>query len=820
MNKMTKLFLALMVLTLAFGSAQYANAAGTQRVIVEDFTGTWCQWCPGGIQNLEDMVSIYGDKVIPIAVHNNDPMATAYEPKLAQFFGVNGYPNGMINRSPINTGQSIVVAIDRGNYDEKGGTWGYVADQILKQSPAADIDVTYFVDPATNVLTATVKATILADITKQTVFNAAIIENDVVPANGSNAWKQVNAYAGRAGQENHPWYSKSQLVSMTFQDVLREYMGGHLGESAGLPATMKAGEVYTRTFSKVIPTGVRVENIKVVGYLGYTSPTYTGNAIINANYGTKVAPTVSITGSGASIVVTPTNGNSEKSWTCKNLTNAPVDFAVSVKMSDRTPADWKAAVDQAVVTANGGASANCKIIVTPGPTLGVGDALVTITPTVGDPSTFKLTVVSKELDKVVFNFSGMSDLSPVLEGLDNYKGFVALNSDETNASLASLNSMKVAVVNTGSDMSLDQLTANNIATLYSNKKVKLFLHGSNLVSNMMLAQTPVTNNITNLFGFTASAANIIKVNSYNVSGVAGDPIGNTFKATGVPQRGNYYPLTMSQGTSSKAIKFLNIDGQTEGGIGFRLENTELTRAVFLNFDLYSLSDETQRAILTKKVMDWLMGTVTETPVPIVTTSSTKLDFGTDKEVNVEHNQVLTISNTGNADLEINKPEFAFGDADFKFTDGNTYPIILKKSASTTMRVSWTPKLANKSYIESFTFTTNDKVTPEVTINLSGKTKAANSVEDGTVGVFTAKLNNNPIVDNTTVNFTVGGSTEQNVNIKLIDASGAIVATLANANYLPGTYSVNLNTANLASGTYFVLANAAGIQAKLTAVVVK
>lgn len=105
---MTKLFLALMVLTLTFGSAQFANAAGTQRVIVEEFTGTWCGWCPGGIQNVEDMISLYGaDKIIPIMVHNNDPMATAYEQKLAQFFGVGGYPNGMVNRSPINNGQSV-----------------------------------------------------------------------------------------------------------------------------------------------------------------------------------------------------------------------------------------------------------------------------------------------------------------------------------------------------------------------------------------------------------------------------------------------------------------------------------------------------------------------------------------------------------------------------------------------------------------------------------------------------------------------------------------------------------------------------------------
>lgn len=689
----------------------------------------------------------------------------------------------------------------------------------MKQAPAADIDVTYFVDPATNTLTATVKATILKDVASQTVFNAILIENDVVPANGTNAWKQANYYAGRAGQESHPWYSKSNLVSMTFQEVLRDYLGGHLGESAGLPATLKAGEVYTRSFTKAIPVGVKVENIKVIGYLGYTSPTYTGNSIINSNYGTKVAPTVSISGSGPSIIAAPTSKDSEKSWTCKNLTNGPVDFAVSVKMSDRTPADWKAVVDQATVTAAGGASANCKIIVTPGSTLGIGDALVTITPTVGEPSSFKLTVVSKELDKVVLNYSATSDLTPVLETLDNYKGFISLTSEETNAVLASLTSLKTVVANSSYDYSFDQMTSNNLAALYTSGKAKLFVHGALGIVLMGIQPTPVTNGLATTFGVTCPSTNYLKASTYNVTGLTGDPIGDGFKVASLGLRPNgVYPYFLTLGSGSKAVQFLSIDGTT-GGIGFRVESSTGNRAVLLNQDLFA-HNETQRATLTKKIMDWLNGVASETPVPIVTTSSTKLDFGTEKEVNVEHNQVLTISNTGTADLQIEKPEFAFGDAEFKFTDGNTYPIILKKSASTTMRVTWTPTKANKSYIESFTFTTNDKVTPEVTINLTGKTAQANSVEDGTIGVFTAKLNNNPIVDNTTVNFVVGGSNEQNVNIKLIDASGAIVATLANANYMPGTYSVNLNTVNLASGTYFVLANAAGVQAKLTAVVVK
>ena len=49
-----------------------------RRTIVEEFTGTWCGWCPTGITGLEMVNAQYPDKAITIAIHADDPMAIEY----------------------------------------------------------------------------------------------------------------------------------------------------------------------------------------------------------------------------------------------------------------------------------------------------------------------------------------------------------------------------------------------------------------------------------------------------------------------------------------------------------------------------------------------------------------------------------------------------------------------------------------------------------------------------------------------------------------------------------------------------------------------
>ncbi|MBR5031038.1 MAG: hypothetical protein IKX63_08065, partial [Muribaculaceae bacterium] len=65
--------------------------------VVEEFTGTWCGWCPRGFVGMETAHQLYGDKVVLIAAHNGDPMQVSdYSPIMS--LNSLGYPNSFIDR--------------------------------------------------------------------------------------------------------------------------------------------------------------------------------------------------------------------------------------------------------------------------------------------------------------------------------------------------------------------------------------------------------------------------------------------------------------------------------------------------------------------------------------------------------------------------------------------------------------------------------------------------------------------------------------------------------------------------------------------------
>lgn len=45
------------------------------RVLIEDFTGAWCGWCPRVSSSIETLESQNNDKIVAVALHNGDKMA-------------------------------------------------------------------------------------------------------------------------------------------------------------------------------------------------------------------------------------------------------------------------------------------------------------------------------------------------------------------------------------------------------------------------------------------------------------------------------------------------------------------------------------------------------------------------------------------------------------------------------------------------------------------------------------------------------------------------------------------------------------------------
>lgn len=78
------------------------------RVLIEDFTGAWCGWCPRVTFSIEELEKSNGDKIVPVALHNGDKFAfSPHEGTLSnalwEKFGIpsnqRGYPFAVLNRS-------------------------------------------------------------------------------------------------------------------------------------------------------------------------------------------------------------------------------------------------------------------------------------------------------------------------------------------------------------------------------------------------------------------------------------------------------------------------------------------------------------------------------------------------------------------------------------------------------------------------------------------------------------------------------------------------------------------------------------------------
>ncbi len=73
------------------------NSYYTKKAVIEDYTGSWCGYCPRITKAIE-MVKDKTNKVIPIGVHIGDQMQVDVGVKLKDNFSINFYPNAFLDR--------------------------------------------------------------------------------------------------------------------------------------------------------------------------------------------------------------------------------------------------------------------------------------------------------------------------------------------------------------------------------------------------------------------------------------------------------------------------------------------------------------------------------------------------------------------------------------------------------------------------------------------------------------------------------------------------------------------------------------------------
>ena len=105
--------------------------------IVEEFTGTWCQYCPGAARGLDELFERAYDTLVVVAYHHNDPFSFPEGEQRISYYSVSGYPTAVFNGTHTEVGGAqtgTVYPIYRRDLNE-------VLDDSADVS--IDIDVSY-----------------------------------------------------------------------------------------------------------------------------------------------------------------------------------------------------------------------------------------------------------------------------------------------------------------------------------------------------------------------------------------------------------------------------------------------------------------------------------------------------------------------------------------------------------------------------------------------------------------------------------------------------------------------------------------------------
>lgn len=222
----------------ATGSATVAvfDEIPVRTALIEEFTGTWCAWCPRGFAALEYMAHNYPE-FVTAAYHNADAMQVTGSYPVS----IPGFPSASIDRSIVG---------DPYYGTEKYDTEVPIIDEILEinsQPTEWGISVFHTWDDSDH-LTANVNVTNLIGFSKGSYKIGYLLVCDGLSGEGSQ-WNQKNNYASYSPTfipELNQFckggiYGQSTVRGLVFNDVVVS-VDGYAGVAGSIPSSMEAEE--------------------------------------------------------------------------------------------------------------------------------------------------------------------------------------------------------------------------------------------------------------------------------------------------------------------------------------------------------------------------------------------------------------------------------------------------------------------------------------------------------------------------------------------------------------------------------------------------
>ena len=166
--------------------------------VVEEFTATWCGYCPYGMVGMEKANEHYGDKVALIAVHSDDVMAI---PEYNQILNkVSSFPSAKLNRE--------------NDLYPYFSTIKYYANNSLSRAVPGSIQATArWTDDSQTAIQIDTETTFQYSTDDGHFAIAYVLVEDGLTGTGSS-WAQSNFLSGGSGDSDMQfWYNSSSRVS-------------------------------------------------------------------------------------------------------------------------------------------------------------------------------------------------------------------------------------------------------------------------------------------------------------------------------------------------------------------------------------------------------------------------------------------------------------------------------------------------------------------------------------------------------------------------------------------------------------------------------
>ena len=632
---MMKKLLVSLIFFLCWTKVAAQDLVSTQKlnrtVVLEDFTGVRCGYCPEGHVIAADIKknSPVGS-VILINIHVGpfaSPMdgypdfTTPFGDGLRELAIVSSYPSATVNRHKFDPAVAT-TGLSR-------NAWANAAAEMRKTASPVNVGVQSTFDPATRLLTVNVEGYYTDDVKEKVNYVHVVLKESKIIAIQSD-------------------YTNGTQTNYSHDNMLRHMLTGLWGDTINSP---KKSTLVKKQYTYTVPDSFNIENCEIAAFISQTKQEIYSGAEVKANGGKTIVLGTLTTQDN--IIVSGTK-EQEKDFTF-TLNNAQKEKStLTVSLISQHPEDWKSQLGAETGTTTikvdmePAQDYSIPIKIIPGASAAVGHYTLKVTSD-AYPQAFELRkdiYVIANADELLINHVDAQKFEEVYVAAIKKSGSV--NAASTSADILAdlMNSNALTSVKTiyyNVSWSFPAMSDNTALALQSaiDEGVHLFIAGQDIAwdigsTDTRAHGTPVTKsflrNYMNALYISDGDSTITEM-SMNIE----DPIfGDLGKSSIIDVHNkNLYPEVVRP--LNGAYPIMQYEGNHEGKIGGIRSDNHPGKVVYLGIGLEQLANKELADNIVKRSRDWFAGIVSVnedisnglpmiTPVPVLEALTINLPF--------------------------------------------------------------------------------------------------------------------------------------------------------------------------------------------------